>query len=268
MGTSDNLLLDVRGLVKSFKGRRVVDGVHFTVQPGEVVGLLGPNGAGKTTSFRMTVGLVQPDAGEVWLNGKECGSLPMYQRARQGMGYLPQEPSIFRRMKVRDNVIAVLEAMPLSRRDRGPRADELLDSLALSHLGNSLAETLSGGERRRLEIARALASEPSILMLDEPFAGVDPLAVDEIQGILHELRQDGIGILITDHSVRETLEICDRAYVIHRGQILREGEPDALINDPKVREVYLGDRFDESAQLEPSGATGVTAAEESGLAGD
>ncbi len=268
MGTSDNLLLDVRGLVKSFKGRRVVDGVHFTVKPGEVVGLLGPNGAGKTTSFRMTVGLVHPDEGEVWLNGKECGRLPMYLRARQGMGYLPQEPSIFRRMKVRDNLIAVLEAMPMPRRDRGPRADELLESLALSHLANSLAETLSGGERRRLEIARALASEPSILMLDEPFAGVDPLAVDEIQGILHELRADGIGILITDHSVRETLEICDRAYVIHRGQILREGVPADLINDPKVREVYLGDRFDETTQPAPSARVGVTAAEESGLSGD
>ena len=268
MGSSDSILLDVRGLVKSFKGRRVVDGVSFAVQPGEVVGLLGPNGAGKTTSFRMTVGLVQPDAGEVWLNGKECGRLPMYQRARQGMGYLPQEPSIFRRMKVRDNVIAVLEAMPLSRKERGPRADELLESLALSHLAGSLAETLSGGERRRLEIARALASEPSILMLDEPFAGVDPLAVDEIQGILHELRADNIGILITDHSVRETLEICDRAYVIHRGQILREGTPEALINDPKVREVYLGDRFEGGTPVSAPTGDGVTAAEESELAGD
>jgi lipopolysaccharide export system ATP-binding protein len=268
MGTSDQILLDARGLVKSFKGRRVVDGVHYTVHPGEVVGLLGPNGAGKTTSFRMTVGLVKPDAGEVWLNGKECGGLPMYQRARQGMGYLPQEPSIFRRMKVRDNVIAVLEAMPISRRERGPRADELLESLALGHLAGSLAETLSGGERRRLEIARALASEPSILMLDEPFAGVDPLAVDEIQGILYELRDKGIGILITDHSVRETLEICDRAYVIHRGQILREGTPESLINDPKVREVYLGDRFDEGTALARTPADGVTSEEESGLAGD
>lgn len=271
MVTSDSALLDVRGLVKSFKGRRVVDGVHFKVGPGEIVGLLGPNGAGKTTSFRMTVGLIRPDAGEVWLNGKECGRQPMYLRARHGMGYLPQEPSIFRRMKVRDNLIAVLEAMPLHRSERGARADELLESLALSHLADSLAETLSGGERRRLEIARALASDPSILMLDEPFAGVDPLAVDEIQGILHELREDGIGVLITDHSVRETLEITDRAYVIHRGQILREGTPDALISDPRVREVYLGDRFDEGSALAESAAakaTGVTAAEESGLAGD
>ena len=253
-------ILDVRGLVKAYKGRRVVDGVSFQISAGEIVGLLGPNGAGKTTSFRMTVGLVTPDAGEVWLGGRECGRLPMYQRARNGMGYLPQEPSIFRRMKVRDNVLAVLEAMPMKRGEREDRADELLESLDLTHIVGSLAETLSGGERRRLEIARALASEPKILMLDEPFAGVDPLAVDEIQGILHQLKAEGIGVLITDHNVRETLETTDRAYVIHRGQILREGSPAALISDPVVREVYLGDRFDEALV-----SRGVTAAEEEGL---
>ena len=256
-------ILDVRSLVKSFKGRRVVDGVSFRVSPGEIVGLLGPNGAGKTTSFRMTVGLIEPDAGEVWLNGKECGRLPMYQRARAGMGYLPQEPSIFRRMKVENNLLAVLETMPMNKRRRKERAAELLESLDLTHLAGSLAETLSGGERRRLEIARALATEPSILMLDEPFAGVDPLAVDEIQGILHDLRAHDIGVLITDHNVRETLETTDRAYVIHRGQILREGTPEQLIADPVVREVYLGDRFDESL-----GSTArVSAAEEEGLRG-
>lgn len=253
-------ILDVRGLVKSFKSRRVVDGVSFQVAPGEIVGLLGPNGAGKTTSFRMTVGLVTPDAGEVWLSGRECGRMAMYQRARNGMGYLPQEASIFRRMKVRDNVLAVLEAMPMKKAEREDRADELLASLDLTHIAGSMAETLSGGERRRLEIARALATEPKILMLDEPFAGVDPLAVDEIQGILHQLKADGIGVLITDHNVRETLETTDRAYVIHRGQILREGRPEELISDPIVREVYLGDRFDETL-----GARGVTAAEEEGL---
>ena len=255
-------ILDVRGLVKSFKGRRVVDQVGFAVGPGEIVGLLGPNGAGKTTSFRMTVGLIPPDAGEVWLDGQECGRLPMFQRARRGMGYLPQEPSIFRRLSVLDNVLAVLEAMPMGRRERKARAVELLDSLALGHLHQSLAETLSGGERRRLEIARALASEPKILMLDEPFAGVDPLAVDEIQGILHELRDEGISVLITDHNVRETLDATDRAYVIHQGQILRSGLPEELIRDPRVREVYLGDRFDDRLA-----GQGVSAEEEAGLSG-
>jgi len=263
--SEQDAILDVRNLVKSFKGRRVVDGVSFKVAPGEIVGLLGPNGAGKTTSFRMTVGLVPPDAGEVWLNGKECGQSPMYQRARAGMGYLPQEPSIFRRMKVENNLLAVLEAMPMGRRRRKERAAELLESLDLSHLAGSLAETLSGGERRRLEIARALATEPAILMLDEPFAGVDPLAVDEIQGILHDLRAHNIGVLITDHNVRETLETTDRAYVIHRGQILREGSPASLIADPVVREVYLGDRFDESLADTAPATTRVTAAEEEGL---
>ena len=259
-------ILDVRGLVKAFKGRRVVDRVSFSVGPGEIVGLLGPNGAGKTTSFRMTVGLVTPDAGEVWLNGRECGRQPMYLRARGGMGYLPQEPSIFRRMTVLDNVMAVLEAMPLKRSERKDRAVELLDSLALGHLHKSLAETLSGGERRRLEIARALATEPTILMLDEPFAGVDPLAVDEIQGILHQLRDDGISVLITDHNVRETLEITDRAYVIHMGSILRDGRPEELISDPRVREVYLGDRFDDRLASRTA-AAGVSAEEEAGLGG-
>ncbi len=251
-------LLEVKGLVKSFRGRRVVDGVSFSVDPGEIVGLLGPNGAGKTTSFRMTVGLTVPDAGEVWLLDEECSRLPMFRRARMGMGYLPQEPSIFRRMSVRDNLLAVLEVMPLDRRQRQRRADELLAELDLLELADSLAETLSGGERRRLEICRALATEPSILLLDEPFAGVDPIAVEEIQEMVRRLRQRNIGVLITDHNVRETLASTDRAYIIHQGTILREGTADELVRDPRVREVYLGHSFDAPLR-------GVTAAEEHGL---
>jgi lipopolysaccharide export system ATP-binding protein len=253
-------LLEVRRLIKAYRGRRVVDGVSFHVERGEIVGLLGPNGAGKTTSFRMTVGLTPPDAGEVWLEGQECSRMPMFRRARLGMGYLPQEASIFRRMRVRHNVLAVLEAMPMGRRERSARADELLEELDLSHLAGSIAETLSGGERRRLEIARALASDPSILLLDEPFAGVDPIAVEEIQTLIRRLRGRDIGILITDHNVRETLQSTDRAYIIHQGHILREGTAAELVQDPRVREVYLGHSFD--AQVR-----GVTAEEERGLGG-
>ncbi len=237
-------LLEVRGLQKSFRRRRVVDGVAFHVEPGEIIGLLGPNGAGKTTSFRMTVGLTPPDAGEVWMQGQECSRLPMFRRARLGMGYLPQEASIFRRLKVRQNVLAVLEAMPMNGRARQRRADEILGELDLGHLADEQAETLSGGERRRLEICRALASNPSILLLDEPFAGVDPIAVEEIQSLILDLRERGIGVLITDHNVRETLQSTDRAYIIHQGRILREGTAEELVADPKVREVYLGHSFD------------------------
>ncbi|MCP3914909.1 MAG: LPS export ABC transporter ATP-binding protein [bacterium] len=237
-------LLEVTGLVKSYGGRRVVDNVHFRVDAGEIVGLLGPNGAGKTTSFRMTVGLVEPDAGKVLLNGKNCTRLPMFKRARHGMGYLPQETSVFRLMSVRDNLVAVLEAMPLSRRERLAEVDRLLGELELAHLAKSRADTLSGGERRRLELARSLATRPAILLLDEPFAGVDPINVEEIQGLIGQLREQGIGILITDHNVRETLASTDRAYIIHQGQILREGNAEALITDPRVREVYLGRNFD------------------------
>jgi len=253
-------LLEAKNLVKAYRGRRVVDGVSFHVGRGEIVGLLGPNGAGKTTSFRMTVGLTAPDAGEVWLEGRECSRLPMYQRARLGMGYLPQEASIFRRMKVRHNLLAVLEAMPLSRAQRGKRADELLAELDLAHLAGNLADTLSGGERRRLEIARALASDPSILLLDEPFAGVDPIAVEEIQTLILGLRQRNLGILITDHNVRETLQSTDRAYIIHQGKIFREGTAAQVVEDPRVREVYLGHSFDRDVRK------GVTREEERGLA--
>jgi lipopolysaccharide export system ATP-binding protein len=249
--------LEASGLVKAYRGRRVVDGASFRVCPGEIVGLLGPNGAGKTTSFRMTVGLVRPDAGLVELNGQDCTHMPMFRRARLGMGYLPQEASIFRRMSVRENLLAVLEARPLDRRQRMVRADELLEELDLLRLADNRAETLSGGERRRLEISRALASEPSILLLDEPFAGIDPIAVEEIQEMVQRLRKRGIGILITDHNVRETLQSTDRAYIIHQGRILREGTAAELVADPRVREVYLGHSF------EPG--RGVTAEEERSL---
>ena len=241
---SAEVLLDVQGLVKSFKKRRVVDGVSFHVNAGEIVGLLGPNGAGKTTSFRMTCGLTKPDAGKVTLLGKECSRLPMYKRARLGMGYLPQESSVFQRLSVRDNLLAVLETMPLDRRQRLDESDRLMHELEISHLADSMADTLSGGERRRLELCRALGTKPAILLLDEPFAGVDPLAVEEIQSLIHRLRLKGIGILITDHNVRETLQSTDRAYIIHQGRILRDGLPQELVADPRVREVYLGHSFE------------------------
>ncbi len=237
-------LLEVSGLVKSYKRRRVVDGVHFKVGRGEIVGLLGPNGAGKTTSFRMTVGLVPLDAGRVVIQGRECARLPMYKRARLGMGYLPQEPSVFRTLTVRDNLLAVLEALPRTRAERYAEADLLLAELELTHLATHRADTLSGGERRRLELARSLATQPAILLLDEPFAGVDPINVEEIQVLIHQLRAKGIGILITDHNVRETLSSTDRAYIIHEGRILREGTAEALVQDERVREVYLGRNFD------------------------
>ncbi|MCE9593862.1 MAG: LPS export ABC transporter ATP-binding protein [Planctomycetes bacterium] len=251
-------LLEAKGLVKSFKRRRVVDGVSFHVDAGEIVGLLGPNGAGKTTSFRMTVGLTKPDAGQVLLRGRDCSKFPMYQRARIGMGYLPQERSIFRRMTVLENLLAVLETMPLSRKQRHVQADELLGELELGHLRASIAETLSGGEQRRLELARSLATKPVILLLDEPFAGVDPIAVQEIQALVQRMRAKGIGILITDHNVRETLQLTDRAYIISHGQIFRDGTPREIINDPRVREIYLGHSFD-------APVFGVTAAEERDL---
>jgi len=260
MSSVNSPLLRVQGLVKAYKRRRVVDGVSFQVGAGEIVGLLGPNGAGKTTSFRMTVGITRPDEGTVHMLGEECSRLPMFRRARLGMGYLPQEPSVFRRMKVRDNLLAVLEAMPLTRAQRISRADELLAEMDLTSLAERTAETLSGGERRRLEISRALATNPRILLLDEPFAGVDPIAVEEIQVMVSRLRQKGIGVLITDHNVRETLSSTDRAYIIHEGRILREGTPDDLVSDPIVREVYLGHSFEGV-----SARQGVSAEEERGL---
>lgn len=252
------LLLDVEGLQKSFKGRRVVDGVHFRVHAGEIVGLLGPNGAGKSTSFRMVVGLIRPDAGSVELRGEDCAKLPMFKRARLGMGYLPQDTSIFRRMNVQDNILAVLETMRLSRKQRFAEMHRLLENLELDHLCKNEASTLSGGERRRLELARALATRPAVLLLDEPFAGVDPINVQEIQGLIHQLKEQGIGILITDHNVRETLQSTDRAYIIHQGHILREGTGDELVTDPEVRRVYLGESFEVTVNK-------VTMQEEAGL---
>ena len=252
------VLLEVQDLVKAYHGRHVVDGVSYTVRAGEIVGLLGPNGAGKTTSFRMSVGLVTPDRGKVLIRGKDATKLPMFRRARLGMGYLPQEASIFRRMSVRDNLIAVLEAMPISRAERSSEAARLMEELELSHLADNPAETLSGGERRRLEICRALATRPGVLLLDEPFAGVDPINVQEIQRLVHDLRDRGLGVLITDHNVRETLQSTDRAYIIHQGQILREGTGDQLVTDPEVRRVYLGDSFEVTVNK-------VTMQEEAGL---
>ncbi len=230
-------------LKKSFKGREVVKDVCLELCGGEVVGLLGPNGAGKTTIFDMVVGLCQPDEGRIFLNKEEITKLPMYKRARQGIGYLPQEASIFRRLSVEDNVLAVLETMNLSAAQRKSRLDALLDDLDLTPLRKNGSYTLSGGERRRLEITRALATKPKFLFLDEPFAGIDPIAVGDIQDILTNLKQKNIGILITDHNVQDTLSITDRAYIICDGSILESGPPEVIVNSQKARAVYLGERF-------------------------
>jgi len=230
-------------LRKSFKGREVVCGVSLEVEAGEIVGLLGPNGAGKTTIFDMVVGLCQPDQGQILLNREPITHLPMYQRARRGIGYLPQEASVFRRLSVEENILAVLETLSLSKRERHTRVDELLNELGLANLRKSQAFTLSGGERRRLEITRALATNPSFLLLDEPFAGIDPIAVADIQEIIQSLKKNNIGILITDHNVQETLSITDRAYIINEGSILEEGKPEAVVSSPQARAIYLGKRF-------------------------
>jgi lipopolysaccharide export system ATP-binding protein len=237
-------LLEARKLVKSYRHRRVVDDVGFQVDPGEIVGLLGPNGAGKTTSFRIVVGMVRPDAGRIFLRDKEITHLPIYQRARRGIAYLPQEPSVFRRMTVEDNLLAVLETLRLSRAERKERMERLIGELELDKVRRSRAEVLSGGERRRLEIARSLVHEPALLLLDEPFAGVDPITVQEIQGILRRLKEGKrIAILLTDHNVRETLAITDRSYIIAAGRILRQGTPAVLVADEVVRRTYLGEGF-------------------------
>jgi lipopolysaccharide export system ATP-binding protein len=230
-------------MVKVYRGRRVVDGVSLSVKPGEVVGLLGPNGAGKTTTFYMIVGLIRADGGRVWFRGRDVTSWPMYRRARAGMGYLAQEPSIFRKLTVEENVLAILETLPITPRERKQRLETLLASLGLTALARQPAHTLSGGERRRLEITRALVTDPALMLLDEPFSGVDPLAVNDVQKIIADLRERGLGILITDHNVRETLSIVDRACLICDGKVLREGTASFLINDPLSRELYLGPRF-------------------------
>ncbi len=239
----ESLLVEASDLVKVYNRKRVVNGVHVNVKPGEIVGLLGPNGAGKTTSFYMIVGLVKPTAGRVVFNGRDVSQVPMYRRARMGMGYLAQEPSIFRRLTVKENVLAILETLPLTVRERRERLAFLLEELKISHLANQRAYTLSGGERRRLEITRALVTSPSLILLDEPFSGVDPLAVYDVQQIIIELKKRGLGILITDHNVRETLAVVDRAYLICEGKVLREGTQSFLVNDPVSRELYLGPRF-------------------------
>lgn len=236
-------LIDTRGLVKNYHGRNVVDGVSIHVARGEVVGLLGPNGAGKTTTFYMIVGLIHPKRGQVVFDGRNITGYPMHRRARLGLGYLSQEPSIFRKLTVAENVMAILEWLPLSARERKQRLESLLNELGLTHLARQKAYTLSGGERRRLEITRALVTNPSALLLDEPFSGVDPLAVYDVQEIIRGLKKRGLGILITDHNVRETLTIVDRAYLICEGKVLREGTSSFLIDDPLSRELYLGPRF-------------------------
>ena len=236
-------LLQTDGLVKSFKKRAVVRSVSISLAPGEIVGLLGPNGAGKTTTFNMIVGLLKPDRGRIEFAGKDVTRMPMYKRARNGMAYLPQEPSVFRQLTVRQNITAILEYQGLSKVARDTRAAALLDDLHIAHLADNKAYTLSGGERRRTEIARALATDPKIFLLDEPFAGIDPIAVADLQDTVAALKGKGIGVLITDHNVRETLEITDRAYIINEGEVLVSGTPQTIAEDPVARKIYLGDRF-------------------------
>ncbi len=238
---SDGLVVDNVG--KSFRGRAVVKGVSLRLRRGEVAGLLGPNGAGKTTTFYMITGLIPADYGAIYLDGENITAQPMYQRARMGVGYLPQETSIFRGMSVWENVMAVVELRQNDKKKARETVTQLLEELHIEHLRNSPAVALSGGERRRVEIARALASEPSFMLLDEPFAGIDPLAIADIREVISYLKKRGIGILITDHNVRETLDIIDRASIIHAGEVLFEGSPDEIVDDPEVRRVYLGDRF-------------------------
>lgn len=241
---ASDILLQARELVKRYGNRTVVNRVSFDVHAGEIVGLLGRNGAGKTTSFRMTMGMIEPDGGRILFHAEEVTKLPMYKRAQRGMGYLSQEPSVFQRLTVRANLVAILEATGLRRRERRTRADRLLEQFGLAHVQKQLARNLSGGERRRLEIARALIMEPQLILLDEPFSGVDPIAVEGLQKEIVRLREEhGIAILLTDHNVRETLSVTDRSYIIHEGVVIAEGSPRDLINDSKVRSNYLGSTF-------------------------
>ncbi len=235
--------LTATNLVKIYSGRRVVDQVHLEINPGEVVGLLGPNGAGKTTTFYMIVGLIKPDGGEIILNGEDLSRCPMYIRARKGLNYLPQEPSIFQKLTVRENIMAILETLALSREEREERLWQLLAELDLTQLADNKAYSLSGGERRRVEITRALVTSPKYILLDEPFAGIDPLAVADIGRIIARLRTKGIGVIISDHNVRETLSVCDRAYIVNEGKILVEGTPEFIAQSEIARKIYLGDDF-------------------------
>ena len=236
-------LLETKDLCKSYDGRQVVRGVDILVKRGEIVGLLGPNGAGKTTTFYMIVGIIQPNKGKIIFDNEEITSCPIHERARFGIGYLAQEPSIFRKLSVEENIMAILETMPLNQRQRQERLNSLLDELNIAHLRKNKAYTLSGGERRRLEITRALVTNPSFILLDEPFSGIDPIVVSEAQEIIKELKAKGLGILLTDHNVRETLSITDRAYLIAEGKILISGSAEELINNSKAREIYLGEKF-------------------------
>jgi lipopolysaccharide export system ATP-binding protein len=236
-------ILSTVDLTKAYKGRKVVDNISLTIAQGEVVGLLGPNGAGKTTTFYIIVGLISPDSGQVTLDDTDITGYPMYLRARSGISYLPQEPSIFRKMTVEDNILAVLETLPLTAHERRERLEELLEDLGLQQVRRSHGYLLSGGERRRVEIARSLVISPSFILLDEPFSGIDPLTVLDIQEIIVRLKDSGIGVLITDHNVRETLRVTDRAYIINNGRIFRAGSPEELGNDSEVKRIYLGDNF-------------------------
>jgi lipopolysaccharide export system ATP-binding protein len=236
-------LLTTENLVKEYRKRRVVNGVSIHVSAGEIVGLLGPNGAGKTTTFNMVVGIVKPDEGVVRFGGRDITGLPMHKRARLGIGYLTQEPSVFRKLTVEQNILAILETLDIKGRERAVRLKSLLDELDLARLATNKAYTLSGGEKRRLEITRSLVTSPKLLLLDEPFAGIDPIAVYEVQKIVRRLKQRGLGILITDHNVRETLKLVDRGCIIHKGEILCEGTAEFLATDPKAREIYLGPEF-------------------------
>lgn len=239
----ENTLLHTEGLKKVYDGRAVVNGVDIEVKKGEIVGLLGPNGAGKTTTFYMIVGLVQPNGGKVMFDGRPVTNEPMYMRSRYGMGYLPQEESIFRRLTVRENIMGVMETQPYSKAERQEQTQSLMEKFGIDHVADNLAITLSGGEKRRLTIARSLVTSPKLLMLDEPFSGVDPIAVSEIQEIIRMLRSAGLAILITDHNVRETLNIVDRAYLIFEGKVRRHGSKDFLVNDDEARRLYLGEGF-------------------------
>lgn len=237
------MVITTDNLVKIYNTRHVVDGVSISVEQGSVVGLLGPNGAGKTTTFYMIVGIEKPDAGTVMLDGKDISAMPMYERARAGIGYLPQEASIFSKMTVEDNIMAILETTDLNASEREAKMNALLDEFRLNHVRKSEGKALSGGERRRVEIARALATDPAFILLDEPFAGIDPIAVADIQGMIAHLAQRGIGVLITDHNVRETLRIVDKAYILAEGHILLHGDSETIANDPVARKYYLGDNF-------------------------
>ena len=242
-GVATDALLATEKLLKEYRQRRVVNGVSIHVKAGEIVGLLGPNGAGKTTTFNMVVGIVKPDDGAVTFLGQDITRLPMHKRARLGIGYLTQEPSVFRKLTVEQNILAILETCEMDRQERAVRLRYLLDELDMTRLAKSMAYTLSGGEKRRLEITRALVTSPKLMLLDEPFSGIDPIAVYEVQKIVRRLKERGLGILITDHNVRETLKLIDRGYIIHKGEVLVEGSAEFLANDPSAREIYLGPEF-------------------------